>query len=354
MSKLNKQTLLDIKQLILKELEMFRPQLKNMDLERLKEYYVELRKNEYEQGIPLENIETRKNFHSVPFCLIKIDRLFSMESLKIISNESTKTNRPLIYACTHIGGNDIQRTFEAIKEHAYLFLGDPEGLYKDFSGLLLGLNGVICLETRNKNDRIIAKERAIELLKKGGNLLIYPEGAWNITDNLPCENLYTGTIRMALETNAEIIPIAIEQYGRKFYVNIGKNIDVSLTPGVGINTLNEYLRDTLATLKWRIWEYQKPQKRSKITEKFRNEFKQNIIDKCEYGFTIDDVYATLYKSPNITEPLEGYEFTEKLKQHLKNAKTTVIFDEKHDEKCRERAKQLVKELKRKRSISKAK
>jgi hypothetical protein len=29
---------------------------------------------------------------------------------------------------------------------------------------------------------------------------------------------------MALETGADIVPIAIEQYGKEFYVNIGENI----------------------------------------------------------------------------------------------------------------------------------
>ena len=83
------------------------------------------------------------------------------------------------------------------------------------------------METNNKTDRFIAKNRAVELLKNGGDLLIYPEGAWNITENLPVMKLYTGTIKMAMETNAEIIPIAIEQYDDTFYVYDGVEICLS-------------------------------------------------------------------------------------------------------------------------------
>ena len=62
--------------------------------------------------------------------------------------------------------------FEAIKDPAYLFLGDPKGLYKDASGVLLYLNGVISMETNDKTDRKIGKERAIELLNKKGSFLL--------------------------------------------------------------------------------------------------------------------------------------------------------------------------------------
>lgn len=150
-----------------------------------------------------------------------MDRKVSKETVSVINDERMITDKPKIYACTHIGGNDIQRVFEVIKEHAYLFLGDPKGLYKDISGLLLFLNGVINMEIKDKTDRFIDKKRAIELLNKNGNLLIFPEGAWNITPNLLVMDLYKEAVLMARETGADIIPVAIEQYDNDFFVSIG-------------------------------------------------------------------------------------------------------------------------------------
>lgn len=49
-----------------------------------------------------------------------------------------------------------------------------------------------------------------------------PEGACNITPNLPVMKLYDGTASMALETGADIIPIRIEQYDNDFFVCIGE------------------------------------------------------------------------------------------------------------------------------------
>lgn len=285
-------------------------ELRKLSIQELEKYYMELRRYNYENDVPLKGIDIRKKIHKLLLSLIKIDRKLCKETIEIIKDERIETNKPIIYACTHIGGNDIQRTFEAIKDHAYLFLGDPRSLYRDVAGLMLYLNGVICLETNNKTDRFIAKNRAIELLKNGGDLLIYPEGAWNITDNLPCMKLYTGTIKMALETGAEIIPMAIEQYNKKFYVNIGSN--VILDQSLSVDELNDNLRDTLATLKWDIWEHQGIFERTTIDQGFVDSFKQAIVDKCEFGFTIDDVYATMYKDPNIATYDEVFAFTKKL------------------------------------------
>ena len=99
------------------------------------------------------------------------------------------------------------------------------------------LNGYIPFETNNKVDRKIATKRSIEVLNNGGNLLIYPEGAWNITPNLPVMKLYDGTASMALETGADIIPIGIEQYNNDFFVSIGENIVTRELTGIKVKEL---------------------------------------------------------------------------------------------------------------------
>lgn len=44
--------------------------------------------------------------------------------------------------------------------------------------------------------------------------MIFPEGAWNISENLLVMKLYTGAAEMAIRTGADIVPIAIEQFGK--------------------------------------------------------------------------------------------------------------------------------------------
>ena len=50
----------------------------------------------------------------------------------------------------------------------------------------------------------------------------FPEGVWNLSPNQPVLHLPFGIIEVAQKANAAIIPVAIEQYGKEFFVNIGE------------------------------------------------------------------------------------------------------------------------------------
>lgn len=275
-------------------------ELRKLSIEELAKYYKEQRKEAIEEGIPLseKSIRIRNKIHQLLLKIVIIDRLLNHETVTILKDERVKNNHPKVFACTHIGGNDIQRTFEAIKDPAYLFLGDPQELYRNLEGLLLYLNGVICLETRDKIDRGIAKKRSIELLEKGGNLLIYPEGAWNISPNLPVMKLYKGAVNIAVKTKADLIPIAIEQVENHFYVSIGKNIITSDMENIDTNLLNQTLRDAMATEKWHIWERIGVYSRDIVKNQTVDNYQQSIVKKCNYNFTLEDVLETMYKDPN--------------------------------------------------------
>ena len=282
-------------------------ELRKMKIKELEIYHMELRKYEFDNNIPLKNIILRNKIHPLMILILKIDRILNNETLEVINDERIKTSKPKIFACTHIGGNDIQRTFEAIRDPAYLFLGDPKEIYRDVTGVLLKLNGSICLETWNKEDRKIAKERSIELLNNGGNLLIYPEGAWNIFPNLPVMKLYKGTVSIARQTNADIIPIGIAQYGKNFIVSIGKNISAYENSNISLEEFNLKLRDALATEKWKIFEKNGIVSRTSISNVPLDVYQQEIVNRCSYDFSVKDVYDTMYKdtiSPDeVFEPI---------------------------------------------------
>lgn len=164
-------------------------------------------------------------------------------------------------------------------------------MYIDSMGIILNLNGGVCLDTGVKEDRKIAYQRAVEVLKNGYNLMIFPEGAWNLTDNFPVLGLYGGAIRMAIETGAEIVPIGVEQYDEDFYINIGKNFSCSKN----VDKMREKLKTELSTLKWEIWESQGIHKND-FSQEFRDNFAQNIMDLCPYHYEMIDDYNTMYKT----------------------------------------------------------
>ena len=295
---------------------------RKMAIEELVKYYAEYRIYCYNKGDKLKGIEMRKRLHPIIDLILKIDQVLSKEEIVVISNKSiVKPNESKIFACTHIGGNDIQRTFQVINEPAYLMLGDPGILYKMPIYYGLKLNGVIPLETKNKQERKIAYNRAIELLNNGSNLLIYPEGAWNVTPNEMVMKIFTGTVRMAKETGVDIIPIAVEQYDNVFYFNVGKNYSIDKNTNLSLTELNEDLRDKLATLKWEIMETQPKLDRAKVTDDYLDIFQSEIVNRCNYGygFSLEDAISESFHDKNITKPEEAFAHLQEIEYDINNA-----------------------------------
>ena len=221
-----------------------------MPLSELEVYYREQRRYWMEQGKKLRHIRSREAFYPLFAMFLKIDRCFRKQTIKILG-ELQKHDGQVIFACTHIGGEDLERIYEALGRGCWWFVGDPCVLYKDISGLLLHINGSVFLETLDKTDRHIAYLRAVEVLNGGGSLMIYPEGARNGTENIPVWPLFQGTAKMAMEAHVKIVPVGIEQYDKRFVIKFGQELHPE---DYDCHTeLTQTLRDALATLKWDIW-----------------------------------------------------------------------------------------------------
>lgn len=286
-----------------------------MSIPELETYYRQRRAFRFEQGKKLKNIRLREILYPLFVEFVALDRIFRKNSIEVIG-QYKKYKEQVIYACTHIGGDDCQRNFEAIGRGCWWFIGDPGYLYKDISGLLLHLNGCIMLDTGEKTDRKIAYQRAIELLQAGGSLMIYPEGARNGTENLPVMGLFQGTAKMALETRVKIVPVAIEQYDKRFVVNFGTEI----LPGSfsDCEELTQTLRDILATLKWEIWEREEMAERCSLPDSYREIFIKEFEDRIFPYDTLESVERTRYHS-DVTSPEEAFAYLERLVPKKENA-----------------------------------
>lgn len=272
-----------------------------MSQDELDQYYIQKRKRYYEKHGAIPKFIKLHNFlHWLLVPCIMLLRKINRVKLSVICDERTKSKTPVVYACTHIGGVDIESAFEAIKSPCWLFLGDPREVYKNIDGFMLSLNGVICLDSKDKDDRRIAKETAIGLLQNGGSLMIFPEGAWNISVNQPVMGLFTGTADIAIQSKAQIVPVALECYGKDMYVAIGKNIEVA-DAWEDKYELTSCLRDALVTLKWRIFESVGVQCRKDIPENYRQTFIDSIInDNKDTSYTEQDVIDTMFRDRNVT------------------------------------------------------
>lgn len=287
-----------------------------MPLPELERYYCERRKERFAQGKRLKNIRLREWFYPLFSVFLKLDRLFRRQSITVIGNYKKHTGQT-IFACTHICQNDLENIYETLGRGCWWFVGDPCVLYKDISGLLLYLNGSIFLETGDKDDRHVAYLRAVEVLKGGGSLMIYPEGARNTSENVPVWELFRGTAKMAMETNVKIIPIAIEQFEKRFVINFGKELyPKDFTDDI---FLTQQLRVDLATLKWEIWEREGLFARDSLPYDYRKQYIQTFAKRLAPWDTLESVERTRYHTREEITQKEAENYLERLTPRKENA-----------------------------------
>lgn len=291
-----------------------------MPISKLEVYYKWQRKERFESGVAIAGTKLRKRLHGVMIFCLAIDRILTGRKITIIGNQFKKSESPVIYACTHVGRYDIETALEKlVPEQAYFLMGDPGTVYKSFEGILLYMNGTVFVDTADKEDRYIGKETCIQLLEQGANILIYPEGAWNVSENQVVMPLFTGTAEMAIRTGAQIVPIAIEQYGKHYYANIGENIQCDGMEWSQIQELTVHLRDVLCTLKWDIWEQFKPVSRSSLPSDAAEQFLEGIMCQTENGYTLDEIHRTRFHTKEEIEQKDVYNHLDKLIPCSRNA-----------------------------------
>ena len=270
--------------------------------------------------------KTRKRLHKIILLIFIIKNKISGFSCKVIKDERKKTDRPIIFALTHVGKFDIEVSAVGIKEHFYLLSGDYEHLQGLIDGAFLLVNGVLYFNEKVKKDRSEIVEKMINHLKNGVNLMYFPEGTWNLKSNLPILPCYWGIIDIARKNNAIIVPVAVEQYGKDFFINIGKNFDVQVfdEDDKGKSKAITILRDVLATLKWEIWANQPLQKRSDLKGNEWEEYVKARLAEWPY-FDLDYIDGMIYKPKNITTYEMAFEHLEFLKPNENNA---FLFDKR--------------------------
>ena len=258
--------------------------------------------------------------HRILMPLLWCDQFFSGKRLTIFCDKRKKSKKPIIYCPTHIGGVDIEMSFLAIHEPCWLVLGDPRELYRSFDGFLLQANGVILMDVPVKEDRIAAKAQMKDLLKKGGNLLIFPEGVQNISPNSLVNPLFPGAVELAIECDADIVPIALCRSGNRYYANIGEKVSFEGCDLADRYKLSEQLRDKIATLKWEIIESIPRMNRQDVKDSAYDEFLQEVFSLgTSYTWTVDDIKSGIFRPKTVTDPDDVFDFIDRISPSLQNA-----------------------------------
>lgn len=164
---------------------------------RFLEHYYSLRNKEEQSFLGRMTLPMRKKLHGFILTVYTIKNKLGGFRYEIIYDKRKKTDRPIIFAATHVGKFDIEIITEAIKDHYYLLSGDYEHLQGTVDAPFLNANGVVYFNEKVRSDRRDALNKMNMLLQEGANLLYFPEGTWNLSPNLPVLPCYWGIIEVA-------------------------------------------------------------------------------------------------------------------------------------------------------------
>lgn len=117
------------------------------------------------------------------------------------------------------------------------------------------------VDRKDKASRTASKPKMEYAIELGSDLLIFPEGVWNKTENLIVQKLFPGIYDVAKSTGAVVMPIGMIQVENTVYSILDEPFDISefeRTEGLSI------LRDKMSTVKYELMEKYAFDKRENI------------------------------------------------------------------------------------------
>ena len=183
------------------------------------------------------------------------------------------------------------------------------------------------MDVSAKEDRKVAKAQMIELLRKGGNLLLFPEGVQNISPNALVNPLFPGAVELAIECGADIVPIALCRRDENYYAIVGRNISYKGHEADERCVLTDELRNTMATLKWEIIEQLPMIERDKVQSNDYEEFVNSVLalDASDYTWSVEDIITGMYRPKDRIELEEVFGFAKFMEPRAENA---FLFDKR--------------------------
>ena len=157
-----------------------------------------------------------------------------------------KSSKGRIFAVTHRQKEDIIISMCVAGCSAYTVFGGTEIALDTLNGLGLWAYGIILVNRNDKTSRQSAYKKMKYVIEHGGNIIIYPEGYFNIADDGESDDVHgadghnsdswlvqelnLGAFRLAQETGCEIVPVVLhydEINGNKCYTHRGTPSTVS-------------------------------------------------------------------------------------------------------------------------------
>lgn len=305
-----------------------------------------LMKNEVEETLSKKGIKIRKVFSPLLRMIYKTQTKYKLYREPDMCKLEGKGK---IFVMNHRQADDIVLGANAVNEHAYIVFGNDKLVLETTNGLGLWANGMIALKRDNTISRKSTYDKMKYVIENGGNILIYPEGYWNLDDdgltdgihgsdchNSECwlmQDINIGALRLAKETGCAIVPTILhydELNGKKCYSKRGKEFYVGKDDD--IFEKKEELMTIMYTMKYELMEKYSSYNRKELEEKgisLKEEWiklKEELIRDCDIpsiNYKLDLLDEKRIGKAKVPNPYisneEAFEHLEHLNINEKNA-----------------------------------
>jgi 1-acyl-sn-glycerol-3-phosphate acyltransferase len=127
-------------------------------------------------------------------------------SLEIRGKENLSNDESYVFVANHLSYLDIPVLFRAIP-HGLHFVAKKELKFVPFIGWYMFATGMIFVDRSNRQKAIASLDRAGKLIKKGKDVLMFPEGTRSRTGNVAA--FKKGPFMLASKADIAVAPVAV-------------------------------------------------------------------------------------------------------------------------------------------------
>lgn len=225
-----------------------------------------------EDSIAIRRFKTKIKEFLHPFLLLGV-RLCLRCKVCIIGEHSIPADNNVIFAVNHSNSFDFPVSARVVKRH-FIILADATLQEDPAVNLLNRLNGCVYVDRKDRESRAVSKRKILDYLSDGKNILLFPEGTWNLH---PCRlmlPLNWGIIDLSKTANVPIVPIVMEYHERTAYVKIGEGY----MPAGDKLTEIKCLTDKMATMKWDLIHMLPSLSRNDLQDDYFETYVQSCLD----------------------------------------------------------------------------
>jgi 1-acyl-sn-glycerol-3-phosphate acyltransferase len=124
----------------------------------------------------------------------------------VLGTENLSKTESYVFVCNHLSYLDIPALFRAIPHNLH-FVAKKEIKWVPFIGWYMYATGMIFVDRSNRNKAIASLDRAGKLIKKGRDVLMFPEGTRSKSGEIG--EFKKGPFMLATKADIAIVPVAI-------------------------------------------------------------------------------------------------------------------------------------------------